>query len=62
MYVQIKKIGDLMKDTRLEIRLSDKHLELIKRVAKQCDTSVSALILSIVVPYCLKIDNNNKDN
>lgn len=45
-----------MKNTQLNLRLSDKHLDLIKRVAKQCNMTVSAFILSVIIPYCCKTD------
>ena len=49
-----------MKNTQLNLRLSDNHKELLERVAKQCGMTVSAFILSVVIPYCCKIDNSNK--
>ena len=45
-----------MKDTQLNIRLSERNLELIKRVANQFDMTVSAFILSVLIPYCCKVD------
>jgi len=49
-----------VKNTRFEFRLSERNLELIKRVANQFGMDVSALILSVLIPYCCKVDNSNK--
>lgn len=48
-----------MKNTQINLRLSDKQLELIKRVAKQNDMSVSAFILAVIIPYCCKVDKGD---
>ena len=48
-----------MKNTQINLRLSDKQLELIKRVAKQNDMTVSAIILAVIIPYCCKVDKGD---
>ena len=48
-----------MKNTQINLRLSDKQLELIKRVAKQNDMTVSAFILAVIIPYCCKVDKGD---
>ena len=45
-----------MKGERLEIRLSESNKELIKRIAKRFDMDVSVFILSVLIPYCCKVD------
>lgn len=45
-----------MKDKQIHLRLSERNLELIKRVAGNCGMTVSAFILSVVIPYCCKVD------
>lgn len=51
-----------MKNTRLDLRLSESNKELIKRVANQFDMDVSVFILSVLIPYCCKVDNSKKEN
>lgn len=58
-YKLIKR-GVFMKNERLDIRLSSKHLELIKRVASQFDMDVTTFILAVLIPYCLKVDKSDK--
>lgn len=60
MCIQIKKRGGFIKNMNIHLRLSERNLELIKRVASQCGMTVSAFILSVVIPYCCKVDNNVK--
>lgn len=45
-----------MKNTQLNLRLSESNLELIKRVANQFGMTVSAFILAVLIPYCCKLD------
>ena len=48
-----------MKNTQINLRLSDKQLELIKRVAKQNDMTVISFILAFIIPYCCKVDKGD---
>jgi predicted DNA binding CopG/RHH family protein len=43
-----------MKNERLELRLSSKDYELIKQIALKKGLTVSKMILSVVISYCLK--------
>ncbi len=42
-----------MKDFRLELRLSERDFNLIKTTADRMNLTVSKLILSLLIPYCL---------
>lgn len=46
-----------MKNTDLHIRISEKEYDLLKRVASQFNMTLSKFVLSVMVPYCLKIDS-----
>ena len=49
----------LTKDsTQFNIRLSKGQLDLIKRVAKKHQMTVTDYILSIVLPVCVRADKN----
>ncbi len=52
------------KTKQLNLRFAEQDIELIKRVAKQYNQSVSAFIYSVLIPFCLrvdgKIDTDNK--
>ena len=45
-----------MKDKQINLRINDRNLELIKRVAEQHGMTLTAFILSVVIPYCCKVD------
>ena len=52
--------GDFMNKTnRFELRLSDREFELIKKIASQRKLTVSRFILSVVIPICCKIENQD---
>ena len=46
------------KNNNLHLRLSTEDLELIRQVASQYKMTVSAFILSIIKPLCLKRKNS----
>lgn len=42
--------------TQLHIRLSTSELDLLKRIATKFDMSLTDFILSVLIPYCVKLD------
>lgn len=46
----------MAKNSRLEIRLSTSELELLKRIANKFNMSLTDFILSVLIPYCVKLD------
>lgn len=48
----------MIKNTRIDIRLSNTELDLIKTTASKLDMSLSHFILSVVVPYCVHCENS----
>ena len=51
-----------MKNERFELRLSSEDLELIKQVAEIYEMTVSAFIMSVIKPLCLKKISEVKTN
>lgn len=51
----------MFKFERLEMRLSASDKELITRTANKFNLCASEFILAVIVPYCLKLENNAKD-
>lgn len=49
-----------MKSSRLNIRLSEKDFNLIVSTADRMNLTVSKLILSLLIPYCLNSLNLGK--
>ncbi len=43
-----------MKNTQINLRLSSEDLELIRQVSTKYDMTVSAFIMSVIKPLCLK--------
>lgn len=53
----------MKKDNHINLRLSEKDKELIERTAVLCNfKKVSKFILAVLIPYCCKIESNNKEN
>lgn len=46
----------MAKNTQLNIRLSSSELDLLKRIANKFDMSLTDFILSVLIPYCVKLD------
>lgn len=44
----------MLKSCRLEIRLSNSELDIIKSTASKFDMKTTDFILSILIPYCAK--------
>jgi len=49
------------KTCQLNIRFTERDMELIKRVAAQNNLSVTAFIHSILIPYCCKFDKSKEN-
>lgn len=47
-----------MKDTQINLRLSEKDLTLIKQTAEKYGLTVTKFILSVVIPHCLRGSGN----
>lgn len=52
----------MSKTSDLHLRLSSDDLELIKQVSKQYEMTVSAFIMSVIKPLCLKKISEVKTN
>lgn len=46
----------MAKNSRLEIRLSTSELDLLKCIANKFNMSLTDFILSVLIPYCVKLD------
>lgn len=46
----------MAKNTQLNIRLSTSELDLLKRIANKFNMSLTDFILSVLIPYCVKLD------
>lgn len=51
----------MLKNNRLEFRLSQNDYDLIKRCADKYSLTLSKFILAVLVPYCLKIGGKNEN-
>lgn len=52
-----------MKNCELHLRLSKSDYDLISDTAKKMDMTISHLILSVLIPYCLRsIKSNIRSN
>lgn len=49
----------MKKEERLELRLSEKDLTLIKQTAEKYGLTVSKFILAVIIPHCLKGGDKN---
>ena len=50
--------GEFMKDTQINIRISSKDMDLIKRTAALCNfKKVSKFIMAVLIPYCCKVES-----
>lgn len=46
----------MTKNSQIHIRLSTSELELLKRIANKFNMSLTDFILSVLIPYCVKLD------
>ncbi len=48
----------MLKSTQINIRLSESEYDILKSTADKYEMTLSAFILSILIPFCIK--NNDK--
>lgn len=61
-FIKMKKINIYevsMKNCELHLRLSKSDYDLISDTAKKMDMTISHLILSVLIPYCLRSIKSN---
>ena len=52
---------NITKNCKLDIRISEADLQLIQRTAEHFEMSVPKFVLAVLIPYCCKIEDSEKE-
>ena len=52
---------NIKKDSYLHMRITAEDLQLIQRTAKHFEMSVPKFVISVLIPYCCKVDKSRKE-
>ncbi len=52
--IQIYEVKKMKKTTQINIRLSDDEYQILKSTADKYSMTLSAFILSILIPFCIR--------
>ncbi len=52
---------NIIKNCKLDIRITAEDLQLIQRTAEHFKMSVPKFVLAVLIPYCCKVEDSKKE-